>query len=227
MHGILALDGCVAPRRRAQWLLIAIVVALVTPALAQNTKPKKPRATKRTPPRATATQPAEPVEPTIPGSIGEAHQRLALRKVSELKPAELAARSAYEFCLAAGAADGERAAQVTDAVGYQALPPEGDLPESAERPIPVEQVQVEIAKRRRGDVARLPIETLATQTRGELRAQFPAVAKWMLPDDFALVATPSQDAGGQWITKPACLVVRVRGNRATIVGGNLLAALAD
>ncbi|MGE0480556.1 MAG: hypothetical protein AB7Q17_08800 [Phycisphaerae bacterium] len=227
MHGHHAAPRCASTPRTSRWLIVLVTVALVVPAFAQNTKPKKPRSTKRTPPRAAATQPAAPVEPTIPGSIGEARQRLAVRRASELNPAELAARAAYEFCIAAGAADGEHAGRLTDAVGYQALPPHGELPEVAERPIPVEQVQAEIAKRRRGDVARLPVETVSLQTRAALREQFPAVAKWMLPDDFALVASPSESAGGQWVTRRACLVIRVRGNRATIVGGTLLAALAE
>ncbi|RMF84343.1 MAG: hypothetical protein D6744_03270 [Planctomycetota bacterium] len=54
---------------------------------------------------------------------------------------------------------------------------------------------------------------------------FPAVAAWMLPRDYALVVEPAGAGVHDWVTRRACLVIRVRGRRATIVGGNLIEVL--
>ena len=47
----------------------------------------------------------------------------------------------------------------------------------------------------------------------------------MLPDDRAVVFTPVDGPNGDWISRPGCLVVRLRGTRPTVMGGNLLACL--
>jgi hypothetical protein len=76
-------------------------------------------------------------------------------------------------------------------------------------------------------VAGLPAECAAVVEREKLRDEFPAVATWMLGmEDLAVVfrPRPSEHVAG-WLTHDACLVVRLRGERATIVGGNLLEAL--
>src|SRR5690606_9921002 len=51
-----------------------------------------------------------------------------------------------------------------------------------------------------------------------------AASEWMLPVDYALLLTPDP-ARPRWIARPACLIIRVRGVDATIVGGNLFDAL--
>ena len=64
-------------------------------------------------------------------------------------------------------------------------------------------------------------------TRRQTSERFKAVAEWMLPDDFALLIHPPDPLVAGWVRRECVLVIRVRGTRATIVGGNLIEVLED
>ena len=78
------------------------------------------------------------------------------------------------------------------------------------------------------DLARLTMDRVEIVPHEKLRDTFPAVATWMLPQDLAVVfRTAPADQVSNWLMHDACLVVRVRGERATVLGGSLLQALAE
>jgi hypothetical protein len=159
---------------------------------------------------------------------------------------DLALRTALDFCIAIGAGDGQRAAAALDVVGYQALPLSGKLPESAEKPLSQIELIPQVGRRLPFDVSGMPASAFCVLSRGDLTQQFPAVAQWVLPQqDIVIRITPDHIGAGdpagaaaaadahaaaaptsEWLRQPACVVVRIRGQRATIVGGNLLAALS-
>jgi hypothetical protein len=136
------------------------------------------------------------------------------------------------------------------------LPLEGQLPAVPAKPQTPADFEQWLATQPPRPASDVPMAAVSLLRRHELVAIFPAVAQWMLPDDFAFVATPltaeytgressttppkstaapsesqpgtpaglSGEVSG-WVTRPACLVIRVRGARATIQGGNWFEAL--
>lgn len=171
--------------------------------------------------RAVALTPSERV-PTV----AERYKALDSKADRARSKRERAEIVALTFCLAIGVGDGQVAAAAIDVIGYQALPLEGVLPEQAERPIPAKEIKTAVDQRPTVRVEDLPAGHLRIVTRDELGKEFAAAAEWMLPDDFALLIEPAAANIGSWVHRRACLVVRVRGRRATIIGGNLFAALA-
>jgi len=138
---------------------------------------------------------------------------------------ELAIKGALEFALALGNAEGERAGQVLDATGYQPLPLEGDLPENPPRTLSVASIIAKVQKRKTHPLGALPADCVQCLDVAATRELFPAVGRWMLPDDRAVLFAPVAAPNGDWITRRACLVVRIRGTRPIVMGGNLLACL--
>ncbi len=90
-----------------------------------------------------------------------------------------------------------------------------------------ETISARVSARPKIELAGWPAECVIVADRQAVRAAFPAVARWMLPtEDIAILVRPPPGPPVQGgLTQEACLVVRLRGDRATIVGGNLLAAL--
>ncbi len=107
-------------------------------------------------------------------------------------------------------------------VGYQPLPKTGDLPQDPPRPLSRVRVRELIERRPAAPVGQTPVDTLELVGPDELRATFSAAATWMLPSDFALVIHPVHERTRVWMDREACVIVRVRGSKAVIVGGNLL-----
>jgi hypothetical protein len=160
-------------------------------------------------------------------TMASARQRLLHLRPGERSRRDRARLVAMELILAIGQAGGREAAAVIDPVGYQSLPLEGELPDKPDKPISPAAFEKEIAARRPADLGELPADLLQVVVPDGLREEFPAIATWMLPQDLAVVIrAPADHAVPNWITRDACLVVRIRGEKATILGGNLLEALA-
>jgi hypothetical protein len=160
-------------------------------------------------------------------TIAAARQRLLHLRSGELARRDRARLAAMEMILAIGQANGREAGAVLDPVGYQSLPLEGDLPDKPEKPILPAAFEKQIAGRRPADLGELPVDLIQVVAPEGLREQFRAIATWMLPQDLAVVIrAPTGHSAEDWITRDACLVVRIRGEKATILGGNLLEALA-
>lgn len=167
----------------------------------------------------TTTQAAE--------TVALARQRLSRIPLKERTDRDRALLAGLDFVLAMGKSDGRRAAILIDAVGYQPLPMTGELPERPALAIPASEVHKLVAGRPLTDLANLSADRIEVVAPGVLREAFPAAATWMLPQDWAVVFRPkSEDRVAHWITRDACLVIRIRADRPTILGGNLLEALA-
>lgn len=176
------------------------------------------------PPVKPATQPAEPVVEPTPGSILAERRRLNRIPRTQRSVEEVAALAGIDFLLAVANADGARAASLIDVVGYQQLP-EGDLLwEDPPRPIDPNLLAGRISSRERVAIGELPVETVEIRPRINL-GEFPAVALWMTAADRALIARASEPAPPGWVAKDACLVIRVRADKATIMGGTFFDVL--
>ncbi|MBK9127361.1 MAG: hypothetical protein IPM13_06135 [Phycisphaerales bacterium] len=128
--------------------------------------------------------------------------------------------------LAVSAADGDRAVRWLDATGYQPLPLEGPLPDPPGKPVLAAEITGQIKSRPAAPIAGLPPEAVAVLRRGDVAARFASVGQWMLPGDFGVVFEAAHDfREPPWLARDALVVVRVRGSRATVIGGNLLEAL--
>jgi len=135
-----------------------------------------------------------------------------------------ALRAGLAFCAAVRRARGQAAFPLVEAIGYQPLPLSGPLPISPGRPVRPEVLARLIDKRKAGAFD-FPAECFRVVDKKTLRREFPAVARWMLPGDRALVVAPPPTPAADWVGRRCCLVIRVRGSQATIIGGNLFAAL--
>lgn len=200
--------------------LLALVILLLSPTVdAQNRPKKKPPASQ---PARVQPKPAAP--PADPNTILGEWQRIRSLPAAQRSDRETALAAALEFVIALGESNGLKAADKIDPVGYQDLPLGGDLPEEPGRPRAAGEIEKLVAARRPVSLAELPTASFETLTREKVRQHFAAVALWMLPKDYAVLIRPVPDHP-QWIHRECCLVLRVRATRATIVGGNLLAAL--
>ncbi len=164
-----------------------------------------------------------------PETIVAAQKRLTAIKPAKRSHNEHALLAALDFALAVGRVEGKRAATVIDAVGYQSLPLAGDLPEKPDKPLPRAAIEKSIGDRKPAEVDKLTLNEFEVVTRDHLRSRFPAIATWMLAEDRAVVLRPPP-AGSpptHWLGREACIVVRIRAEKATIIGGNLLEALAS
>ena len=112
-----------------------------------------------------------------------------------------------------------------DATGYQTLPLAGELLEKPDKPLLATALERQIMGLPRAELARLTMDRVEIVPHEKLRDSFPAVAAWMLPQDFAVVfRTAPADQVSNWLMHDACLVVRVRGERADGAGRESLAS---
>ncbi len=190
--------------RRSAWLVVAFCCAA---AAGQPPPVSLP-----------ATRPA--VE-----TLAAARRRLTRTASKDRTRSDRALLAGLELALAIGRADGTAAGNLIDVVGYQSLPLAGPLPERPAKPVTVKDLSRLVAARSPVDLAHLTLDQVFVATRAELQSEFPAVAAWMLPQDLAVVFRPFPDERAGWIKQPACVVVRLRGERATVIGGNLLEAV--
>jgi len=182
------------------------------------------RATPHSQPTSAPVAASEPAPPAGPETVGHARRRLARIPAQKRTAEENALLAALEFATAIGRADGRRAATLLEVVGYQPLPLSGDLPEPPAAVVLPADIERAIASRPPINPDDWPAEHFEVVPRSRLRAMFPAVADWMLPHDRAVVVHPVPQAEG-WVSQDACVVVRIRAGKATIMGGNLLEAL--
>ncbi len=171
---------------------------------------------------------SQPASAPADEPLAAVRQRLARVQPRERAPRDHALLAALDFALAVGRKDATQALRVVDAVGYQPLPLAGELPDPPERPLLLAALERQIGFLQPLEVGRLPSAVVAVRTPRELRAEFPGVATWMLPQDWAVVFQPAPEARVPgWLREAACVVVRMRGERATVLGGNLVQALVD
>ena len=225
--------------RRRVFLLASLGLLSPPLALAQsssgakNTKgsPKKPSEGRKPAPRGTpqkkkpTSQPAAPPPPKWPDesiqSVAEAVARLREVPPKDLASADLARRAALEFALAVGNADGAKATEWVEAVGYQPLPREGPLPEQPDRPVLPETLRTVVQARVATDVGAALHTTFEVIDQSAVRTASPDIARWMLPADLVVWINPDPRIA-HWITRREFVVVRIRGRKATIAGGSLL-----
>lgn len=132
--------------------------------------------------------------------------------------------AALDLTLALGRADGAAVTGLLDAVGYQALPLSGELPENPDKPTPRADVRQLVEARPVAALGDLPFAGFRVMKRSALSALFPAAAQWMLPTDWAVVIEPAPGVA-EWVQQRCCVVVRVRARKPHILGGNLLECL--
>lgn len=156
-------------------------------------------------------------------------QRAAELRASrgERRPAEIALRAGIEFVLTVAEADGRRASEAVDVVGYQVLPLEGWLPENPDPPLTRAALAERVSRLNRVGIGAARGDVVEALDRRAARAEFPAPADWMLPDDVLVAVRPLDEVSRRFVRGPACVIVRVRAGRPSIVAGTLLDALAD
>lgn len=211
----------------------AAVLGQERPSGKSKSKGRSPRG--RPPASKPVTQPAPepesqpatvPVDPKLE-TLAAARQRLARTPPARRSRDDSALLTALEFALAVARADGPRAAAQVDVTGYQMLPLAGDLPERPDRPVARDLIEQYVSGRPPSDIGGLTMDRVEVVPRSRVGALFPALAKWMLAEaDVAVVFHPPVSRGpADWLTRDAALVIRIRGQVAVVMGGNLLEAL--
>ncbi len=180
--------------------------------------------------QAPATQPAVGTQPSAAGVAGvepaiELLERLRSAPLRSLERRQIALRAALEFCVALGAADAQRIEAYLDATGYHPLPTEGLLADQTPQPLEPAALVIKLAARKPADIAALPAALWEPLSFEDVSRLYPAMAEWMLPSQDVVIRVQPGAAPATWLARPACLLVRVRGQRATVIGGSLLAAL--
>jgi hypothetical protein len=170
--------------------------------------PPKPRRARRVRGKPAPEPPAEP--PPEPAKM--------------LTDDEIALIAAFDLTIAIGRADGSRAEDLIDAVGYQPLPLKGELPEDPAKPTPRAKIVAYVQASPPSHLDELPAAGFRAVDQKALRALFPAAAEWMLPEDRAVVIEPAANQPN-WVKQRCCLIVRLRARKPSIIGGNLLEAL--
>ncbi|MCG3126887.1 MAG: hypothetical protein CHACPFDD_01742 [Phycisphaerae bacterium] len=155
-----------------------------------------------------------------------------LQTLARIKPAERtrdqsARRCAIQFMLALATGEPEQAAALVDPVGYQPLPSSGPLPEKPAKPVFGAALREMLQLRRSPMLSDLPSAMVRLVRAADAPPELDAARTWMLPDDRLLLLLPPEPPVPGWPSRRAFLVVRVRASRALIVGGDLLAAIAE
>lgn len=163
----------------------------------------------------------QPERDTLAGRL----QALQERPDDELDDKDRATVVALQFIIAIGENDPNEAAGLLDVVGYQRLPLSGKLDTIPERPLQPADLVETLQRYEFNPIGDVDLEAVALHNRRSLERWFPAVARWMGPQDYALRMRGRDEGGISWLKQRGCIVVRVRGDKATVVGGNLFAAL--
>jgi hypothetical protein len=153
-------------------------------------------------------------------TVGERLAELVRVPAKQRSSKDIAEQLALEFCAAIGEADGARLESLVYVVGYQPLPLAGELPDPPHRPIPPAALAKRVGARQKAGVLSVEMARFALKPPVDVREPFPAIARWMASDDWALIVHPIGIAG--WPTESRCIVIRVRGGRAAVIGGNLI-----
>ncbi|MFN0135300.1 MAG: hypothetical protein ACKVS9_04190, partial [Phycisphaerae bacterium] len=140
------------------------------------------------------------------------------------KEGEIATLAALEFCTAIAACDATRAGELLDATGFQPLPMQGPLPYPPTRPMLAVDLAASFKARTAALIDEMLLEKVQLVKRAGVEHDFLAVAEWMLPSDHAALLEPDAQTPG-WVTRRCVVVIRVRGRRPWVMGGNILAAL--
>jgi hypothetical protein len=139
---------------------------------------------------------SQPASAPADEPLAAVRQRLARVQPRERAPRDHALLAALDFALAVGRKDATQALRVVDAVGYQPLPLAGELPDPPERPLLLAALERQIGFLQPLEVGQLPSAVVAVRTPRELRAEFPGVATWMLPQDWAVVVSAGAGSAG-------------------------------
>jgi hypothetical protein len=181
--------------------------------------------------QATAAPQAASQPATVPAAsqpdLTAAERYAQLAALPKRSPAEAAEYVGLHFILSVGVGDGANAAHVVDEIGYQPLPVEGPLWDDPPRAVRSADLAKLVAARPDANVHECPMSALLLLDRAGMRALSPGVADWMLPGDFALVAEPRPESIRNWVQRPGCVVVRVRGSDVKVLGGSLFDALSS
>ena len=225
-------------------ILLPLLAGLVTAAVVLvDVSPSWAQQRRRTTRRPSTRRPAPPppidpntlrdpndfdpgrIDPNSQVTVGGALRGLNFLKTARLHERHIALRTGLGFALALSRSDGKAAAALIDVVGYQPLPLVGPIKNP---PTPVwarENMQAYITGSAFGPLADVRLNALELRTAEELAPTFSAVSRWMTSQDIALVIHGAAEGGPAWLPQRSCIVVRVRGPRAVVRGGNLFNAL--
>lgn len=219
-------------------ILAMAALWLVPPPIFGQTKKKsgKSKSNKRRPATGTKLpsqkQKAEPPPPppwpdASVQTLAQAVERLRVVPPKNLTKADLAFHTGLEFCLSLANADGERTAGLVEAVGFQPFSSNAPLPENPPPPHLPKVIREQTQARRPMPIGQAALSMFSIRDREQLHAEFPYMAQWMLPDDFAVVISPDEkdEQLTNWLPEKAALIVRMRGRRATVAGGNFFQTL--
>jgi hypothetical protein len=212
----------------------AVVLWDVTPSWAQQRRrtPRRPAARRPTPPPIDPNTLRDPnefdpgrLDPNSTLTLGEAHRGLMFIKTTRLRERHIALRTGLGFVLALGRNDAKAAAGMVDVVGYQALPLTGPLANPPKPPVSPTDFQAYLGKHQFAAASDVRLSAVELRTAAEIATTFGAVSRWMTDQDLALVLPSAAEGGPAWLAQRGCIVLRVRGPRAVVRGGNLFNAL--
>lgn len=212
--------------RRFTLLAVAFFCATLSGAIDEKPKSKAPRPRGKPTSKPTTRPTSDPTPEPTPGTVLAERRRLTRIPHAQRTTEEIAALAGIDFLLAIGNADGPRASGLVDVVGYQPLPSDEQLPEDPPRPKPQADIGTWVGERPHFAVGELKSEQFDVRSKSHLR-EFPAVATWMLTEDRVLLIHAPTTPQPNWIRRDACLVIRIRADKPTIVGGTLLEALDE
>ncbi len=184
---------------------------------------KRPPAATEQSDNVTTSQPADAADGSE--SVAAALGRLAHIRRSKMTDRDIALQTGLEFVRSLGRADGQKAAGLLEAIGYQTVPTASELPEEPGPPMPREAFATEVAGRKPAPFDTLPASCIELKDRKAARLAFPTIGTWMLPSDWAVVLNPVAERP-DWVRRPACIVIRVRAGKPTIQGGDVLTAFS-
>lgn len=233
--GTLPLSSPVAKSRRC-FLALAVMSFFPQVALSQTKKASKKtksassRRSRSSAKGAAAKQKAEPPPPppwpdSSVQTLAAAVERLRVVPSKNLTKSDLALQAGLEFSLAFANVDGERAAALVEAVGFQPFATNAPLSENPSAPHLPTVIREQVGARQRISLGQTALTNFSIRDCEELRAEFPYMAQWMLADDLAVVISPDEQVAN-WISEKSVLIIRMRGRRATVAGGNFFQSLA-
>lgn len=215
-------------------LALAALLLISSPTFGQaKKKSSKSKANKRrsgtgSKPTAQKQKAEPPPPPPWPDAsvqtLDQAVERLRVVPPKNLTKADLALQAGLEFCQALSNADGDRTAGLIEAVGFQPFSAGAPLPENPLPPHLRSVIREQTQARQPGSVGHAALSIFSIRDREQLHAEFPYMAQWMLADDFAVVISPDEQMTS-WLPEKSALIIRMRGRRATVAGGNFFQTL--